>query len=83
MAGIVVTNTTVTRPSTLKSPKGVLAEAGGLSGPPLLAQSTHVLSELYRYGSTTLVRPQCGREGRRLTVPKCWDRAGSPVASSR
>jgi dihydroorotate dehydrogenase len=39
--GIIVSNTTITRPESLRSPgKG---EAGGLSGAPLLARSTHML----------------------------------------
>ncbi len=35
LAGLIVSNTTVARPATLRSP--LPAEAGGLSGPPLLA----------------------------------------------
>jgi len=44
--GLILGNTTLERPPTLKSRfKG---EAGGLSGPPLMALSTRVLAELYR-----------------------------------
>jgi dihydroorotate dehydrogenase len=44
--GIVVSNTTVARPPGLRSPHA--REAGGLSGPPLLASSTEVLRDMYR-----------------------------------
>jgi dihydroorotate dehydrogenase len=44
--GIVIANTTIARPPTLRSPYA--AEAGGLSGKPLFAPSTAVLSEIYR-----------------------------------
>jgi dihydroorotate dehydrogenase len=39
--GIIVSNTTITRPASLVSP--LKAEAGGLSGAPLTALSTHML----------------------------------------
>lgn len=44
--GIVVANTTLARPPGLRSP--AVGEAGGLSGRPLFAQSTVLLSEIYR-----------------------------------
>jgi dihydroorotate dehydrogenase len=44
--GIIVSNTTVARPSGLRSPHA--REAGGLSGPPLFAPSTEVLRDMYR-----------------------------------
>jgi len=44
--GLILGNTTLARPPELKSRYRL--EAGGLSGPPLLALSTHVLAELYR-----------------------------------
>ncbi|MGE5268347.1 MAG: quinone-dependent dihydroorotate dehydrogenase [Thiohalocapsa sp.] len=44
--GIVVSNTTLARPAALRSPEA--AEAGGLSGRPLLAPSTALLAEIYR-----------------------------------
>jgi len=43
--GLIVTNTTIDRPHSLKSPHK--AEAGGLSGRPLFAASTQVLGEMY------------------------------------
>jgi dihydroorotate dehydrogenase len=43
--GLIVSNTTVARPS-LKSPQA--SEAGGLSGKPLLAPSTKILAEMHR-----------------------------------
>jgi dihydroorotate dehydrogenase len=45
MDGIVVSNTTVTRPSTLRSKH--CSETGGLSGAPLFDLSTHMLREVY------------------------------------
>eukprot|EP00775_Hariotina_reticulata_P012749 gene12749-12878_t len=45
--GLVVGNTTVSRPGEVAShPNG--SESGGLSGPPLLGLSTQVLSDMYR-----------------------------------
>jgi len=43
--GIVVTNTTLARPQTLKSP--LAAEAGGLSGEPLFEPSTSILRQMH------------------------------------
>jgi dihydroorotate dehydrogenase len=49
VAGIVATNTTITRPeTTLPELQRVYAEAGGLSGRPLTARSTEVIRHLYR-----------------------------------
>ena len=44
--GLIVTNTTVSRPKGLESPDR--NEAGGLSGAPLFDLSTQILSDLYR-----------------------------------
>ena len=44
--GMIVTNTTIARPATLKSPHA--GETGGLSGKPLLAPSTRILGEIRR-----------------------------------
>lgn len=44
--GLIISNTTVSRPAELKSP--ACREAGGLSGRPLLALSTDVLANFYR-----------------------------------
>ena len=44
--GLIATNTTIERPAMLKDSRR--AEAGGLSGQPLLAPSTRVLAEMYR-----------------------------------
>jgi len=43
--GLIVTNTTVTRPSTLKSKNK--EEQGGLSGEPLKAMSTQTVKDMY------------------------------------
>lgn len=44
--GLIVANTTVTRPADL--PADLAREAGGLSGPPLMALSTALLAEMRR-----------------------------------
>jgi dihydroorotate dehydrogenase len=49
IAGIVATNTTISRPSSHRpEAQRVYAEAGGLSGRPLRARSTEVVRHLYR-----------------------------------
>ena len=55
IAGMVATNTTISRPSTTASAtKRVYAETGGLSGRPLRARSTEVIRHLYRQTRGTL-----------------------------
>lgn len=44
--GVIATNTTIARPSDLRSPNKI--ETGGLSGRPLFGLSTRILSELYQ-----------------------------------
>lgn len=46
LQGIIVSNTTISRPDTLISPRR--SEAGGLSGPPLMALSTAVLRRFHQ-----------------------------------
>jgi dihydroorotate dehydrogenase len=49
VAGIIATNTTITRPETSEAgPQRLYREAGGLSGKPLRARSTEVITHLYR-----------------------------------
>jgi len=49
IAGIVATNTTITRPQTADAAlQKIYAEAGGLSGKPLRARSTEIIRHLYR-----------------------------------
>jgi dihydroorotate dehydrogenase len=49
VAGIVATNTTITRPETTDAGlKRVYAESGGLSGHPLRQRSTEIIRHLYR-----------------------------------
>jgi dihydroorotate dehydrogenase len=50
--GLIISNTTVARPSTLTS--SVAHEPGGLSGAPLFAPSTALLAEMYRLTSGKL-----------------------------
>lgn len=45
MSGIIVSNTTISRPASLQSVQKT--ETGGLSGTPLFKLSTHILSEFY------------------------------------
>lgn len=57
--GIVVGNTTITRPDAIKNhPHG--AEAGGLSGKPLFELSTSVLSDFYRLTQGKVPLVGCG-----------------------
>ncbi|GAC1484420.1 MAG: hypothetical protein NVS2B11_10100 [Acetobacteraceae bacterium] len=56
--GLIVANTTVARPSTLRSPHR--GEAGGLSGPPLMAPSTRVLARAHALAAERLVLFGCG-----------------------
>jgi dihydroorotate dehydrogenase len=56
--GLIVGNTTVERPPSLKSRDK--NEAGGLSGAPLLAASTACLAELYRLTRGKLSLIGCG-----------------------
>lgn len=60
-AGLIVSNTTVDRPSGLRSPHR--GEAGGLSGRPLFAPSTALLAEAYRLARGRLVLVGCGGVG--------------------
>eukprot|EP00184_Porphyridium_aerugineum_P004628 CAMPEP_0184694922 /NCGR_PEP_ID=MMETSP0313-20130426/2721_1 /TAXON_ID=2792 /ORGANISM="Porphyridium aerugineum, Strain SAG 1380-2" /LENGTH=405 /DNA_ID=CAMNT_0027153287 /DNA_START=63 /DNA_END=1283 /DNA_ORIENTATION=- len=46
--GLVVSNTTIQRPSTLKSAKEICQETGGLSGAPLFEMSTQMVGEMYQ-----------------------------------
>lgn len=50
--GLIVTNTTITRPDSLKSPSR--QERGGLSGKPLFELSTHTLREMYKLCGKTV-----------------------------
>jgi dihydroorotate dehydrogenase len=49
LQGIIVSNTTLSRPETLKS--SLKDEAGGLSGPPLMTLSTQVLARFHEANS--------------------------------
>ncbi len=48
VAGLIVSNTTIARPASLRSP--LAKEAGGLSGAPLFEPSTEVLRKIFRIG---------------------------------
>jgi dihydroorotate dehydrogenase len=53
--GLIVSNTTLARPASLRSPER--GESGGLSGAPLFSPSTELLAEMYRLtrGSLPLI----------------------------
>ena len=57
-AGLIISNTTVARPETLKSP--LKAESGGLSGKPLFAPSTRMLARAYVLAKGRLKLVGCG-----------------------
>ncbi len=55
LAGIVATNTTITRPETASdTARRIYAETGGLSGAPLRARSTEIIRHLQRQTKGTL-----------------------------
>ena len=56
--GLIVGNTTIARPSTLRSRHR--GEAGGLSGKPLLAPSTEMLADFHRLTRGRIVLVGCG-----------------------
>lgn len=56
--GLIVANTTIARPETLRS--AYAREAGGLSGPPLLGPSTAMLARAHRLAAGRLVLIGCG-----------------------
>lgn len=61
IAGLVLTNTTIARPATLRSAQAT--EAGGLSGPPLFAASTAMLRRVNRLAAGRLALIGCGGVG--------------------
>jgi dihydroorotate dehydrogenase len=56
--GLIIGNTTLSRPADLKSPHRT--ETGGLSGRPLMALSTEVLADLYRLTGGRIPLVGCG-----------------------
>ena len=57
-SGLIVSNTTVARPASLRG--AYAAEAGGLSGPPLMAPSTALLAQAWRLAGGRLALVGCG-----------------------
>ncbi|MBS7809495.1 quinone-dependent dihydroorotate dehydrogenase [Roseococcus pinisoli] len=53
VAGLIISNTTIARPASLRSP--LKGEAGGLSGAPLFERSTEMLARAYRIADGRLV----------------------------
>jgi len=56
--GLIISNTTVARPSSLVGPNA--RQAGGLSGPPLFARSTELLRMAARHSAGRLILIGCG-----------------------
>ena len=56
--GLIMGNTTTERPETLRSP--ARAEAGGLSGPPLMERSTQLLARAHALAGGRLTLVGCG-----------------------
>lgn len=56
--GLIIGNTTIDRPESLRS--AARGEAGGLSGPPLLARSTRLLARAHRMAAGRLTLIGCG-----------------------
>ena len=72
IAGIVATNTTISRPQTNDSAsRGIYAETGGLSGRPLRVRSTEVIRHLHRQTAGTL--PLIGVGGI-FTADDAWEK---------
>lgn len=46
--GLIISNTTITRKSFLKSAKSLYTQVGGLSGEPLRDLSTQCIAEMYK-----------------------------------
>jgi dihydroorotate dehydrogenase len=73
LAGIVATNTTVSR-SGLATPDADMLGAGGISGPPVARRSAEVLRRLYRRAGDRLVLISVGGIE---TADDAWDRITS------
>ena len=62
LAGIVATNTTITRPETrTRALREIYAKPGGLSGRPLRQRSTEIIRHLYRQSRGSLADHRRGR----------------------
>ncbi|KAJ3060533.1 Dihydroorotate dehydrogenase (quinone), mitochondrial, partial [Quaeritorhiza haematococci] len=58
--GVIISNTTISRPVELKSDRRLQREAGGLSGPPLLSLSLATLRKFYALTQGTIPLIGCG-----------------------
>ncbi|CAG8726391.1 10411_t:CDS:2, partial [Ambispora leptoticha] len=58
--GLIVSNTTISRPETLDSDPLLISETGGMSGPPLKPLALHALRELYKHTQGKLTLVGCG-----------------------
>jgi dihydroorotate dehydrogenase len=72
VAGIVATNTTITRPTTTDTERAsIYAETGGLSGKPLRARSTEIIRHIYKQSRGAL--PIIGVGGI-FTAEDAWEK---------
>ncbi|KAK9241058.1 Dihydroorotate dehydrogenase-domain-containing protein [Lipomyces kononenkoae] len=58
--GVIVSNTTISRPESLKSPTSLSSEIGGLSGPPVKELSLNTLRTLRKYIGPSFTLIGCG-----------------------
>ncbi|KAJ3120439.1 Dihydroorotate dehydrogenase (quinone), mitochondrial [Nowakowskiella sp. JEL0407] len=58
--GVIISNTTITRPETLKSPKSLTREFGGLSGAPLFPLALNTLRSFYSLTNGSIPLIGCG-----------------------
>ncbi|KAI9209612.1 uncharacterized protein BJ171DRAFT_484539 [Polychytrium aggregatum] len=58
--GVIISNTTISRPATLKSDPRLIREMGGLSGPPIHSLSVATLSKFYKITGGSVPLIGCG-----------------------
>ncbi|RKO91125.1 hypothetical protein BDK51DRAFT_35002, partial [Blyttiomyces helicus] len=58
--GVIISNTTVSRPASLNSPQPQTRETGGLSGPPVFPLAVHVVRRFYALTNGTVPIIGCG-----------------------
>ncbi|GBC02242.1 hypothetical protein RclHR1_04510014 [Rhizophagus clarus] len=58
--GIIVSNTTISRPNTLQSDSSLISETGGLSGPPVKPLALKALRKIYQHTNGKLLLVGCG-----------------------
>ncbi|CAG8435342.1 7498_t:CDS:2 [Funneliformis mosseae] len=58
--GVIVSNTTISRPDILQSDPSLISETGGLSGPPVKPLSLKALRKIYQHTNGKLLLIGCG-----------------------